>query len=38
MDWYKLLDSVFTGICISIPLWVFYIGIKILILDWLNGR
>jgi len=38
MDWYRLLDAFLTSICITVPLWIFYIGVKILILDWMNGR
>tara|TARA_R110000824_G_C14762015_1_gene629922 strand:+ start:158 stop:274 length:117 start_codon:yes stop_codon:yes gene_type:complete len=38
MDWSRLLYSAISGVCIAVPLWVFYIGVKILILDWLNGR
>tara|TARA_Y100001973_G_scaffold82328_1_gene121658 strand:+ start:73 stop:189 length:117 start_codon:yes stop_codon:yes gene_type:complete len=38
MDWIRLLDAVITTLFIAVPLWVLYIGIKILIMDWLNGR
>ena len=38
MDWFIFLDALISSICIAIPLWVFYIGIKILIMDWLNGK
>jgi|TARA_R100000700_G_C3158311_1_gene134974 hypothetical protein len=38
MDWGRLLDAFLTSLFIAVPLWVFYVGIKILIMDWLNGK
>ena len=38
MSWSELLGGLFVCFTIAVPLWIFYIGIKILIMDWLNGK
>jgi len=34
MDYYRLFTSFVQGILISIPLWLFYIALKIKVLEW----